>query len=337
MTRHGLATVLLSLICLILALALSRELEAGQAMRGSGLSCGLGLASVAEAAEWRYSMTVHVRLLLFWISREGVGGARISWREAPDGTRSLQLLIGSDPARAPMRINRWGYIAEHVDGSSAELIGVMTQSDERSIEQARQNLSRSGGAHAFKAIRGRVTQGEALSTVIHLLLAEEFTYRDVNVLLGRLPQAGFPVRRISVPKGVEPGFLFALKNLVHQSVESYHRSGRVDTGCKSPRLFVYHASLYELAQRSSDIIPKLTVGGRDYHEVIESRLDVRNRATGETTGFGITYGTRGAAAEIPLRIVYRPRWWFEAELILDGPDDSIRAIAEGAPWKAGYK
>ncbi len=337
MTRHGLATVLLSLTCLILALALSRELEAGPAMQGSGGNCGGGPASVGEAAEWHYSMTVRVRLLLFWISREGVGGARIAWGEAADGTRSLQLLIGSDPARAPMRINRWGYIAEHAGGSSAELIGVMTRSDEDSVEQARQSLSRPGGAHAYRAIRGRLSQGQAVSSVIHLMLPEDFTYRDVNVLLGRLPQAGFPVRRIAVPNGVEPGFLFALKNLVHQSVESYRRSGRLDTGCMGPRLFVYNATLFELAQRSSEIIPKLTVGGCDYHEVIESWFAVRNRATGETTGFGITYGTRGAVAEIPLRIVYRPRWWFEAELRLDGPGDSVPAIAEGAPWKAGYR
>ena len=53
-------------------------------------------------------MLAKVRPLLFWISKDDVGGARVSWRGDADGAFGLDLLIGSDPARAPRQINRWG-------------------------------------------------------------------------------------------------------------------------------------------------------------------------------------------------------------------------------------
>ena len=55
-----------------------------------------------------YSLTVRVRPLLFWITRTGVGSGRIVRADTGGGTRVYEFLIGSDPARAPMRINRWG-------------------------------------------------------------------------------------------------------------------------------------------------------------------------------------------------------------------------------------
>ncbi len=39
---------------------------------------------------------------------------------------------------------------------------------------------------------------------------------------------------------------------------------------------------------------------------------------GTRTAFHLTYPVSGRFAEVPVRIVYRPRWWFEAELTLEG-------------------
>jgi hypothetical protein len=44
-------------------------------------------------------------------SWNNVGGGRIRWIEEPDGEKGLEFLIGSDPARAPRNINRWGFIS----------------------------------------------------------------------------------------------------------------------------------------------------------------------------------------------------------------------------------
>jgi len=48
---------------------------------------------------------------------------------------------------------------------------------------------------------------------------------------------------------------------------------------------------------------------------------VRNRTTGFTAGFKITYGTAGAFAGIPVAATYQPNWWFKAELELDDDQD----------------
>ncbi len=332
MTRHALITSLLGLIFTLLDLAAAHEPAPAPAAHAPRTA-----TAGDEFEEWHYTMNVHIRLLLFWISREGVGGARIASRVGADGARSLHLLIGSDPTRAPMRINRWGYVAENVAGPSAELVGVMTQADERSIEQARRNLGRSTGTHAFRAIRCRLGQGEARSTVIHLSLPEDFSFRDVNALLARLPQTGPVVRTISVPDGTEPGFLFALQSLLHASVESYRRSGRADDICAKPLLFVYNASLWELTQRSSRLLSAPAVGPHRCRAAIEGRFVVRNKATGDAAEFLITYGAGDPFAEVPLRIVYRPRWWLEAELVLDGSDPASGTMAEATPWRAGFR
>ena len=78
-------------------------------------SAGNGLPVVAEHY---YRMLAKVRPLLFWISRDNVGGARIGWLGDQSGSKGFELLIGSDPARAPRKINRWGYIAEELRGST---------------------------------------------------------------------------------------------------------------------------------------------------------------------------------------------------------------------------
>jgi hypothetical protein len=31
----------------------------------------------------------------------------------------------------------------------------------------------------------------------------------------------------------------------------------------------------------------------------------------------MTYGTEGPLAEVPLRVIYQPRWWMQIELTID--------------------
>ena len=54
-----------------------------------------------------------------------------------------------------------------------------------------------------------------------------------------------------------------------------------------------------------------------FQDVIDARFQVRNRRTGHKTSFSIAYGLSGDVRERPVRIVFRPRWWMEAELLLD--------------------
>ncbi|HWF86193.1 MAG TPA: hypothetical protein VG222_15145, partial [Vicinamibacterales bacterium] len=105
--------------------------DLGAAARVPGHSpAGSGAATSGSVERHHYSIGARVRpLLVFWISRSDVGDAVVTRQIAP-GEATYALLIGSDPDRAPRRINRWGYIKEEIHGADARLVGLMTQSEE---------------------------------------------------------------------------------------------------------------------------------------------------------------------------------------------------------------
>ena len=77
--------------------------------------------------EYRYRMSAAIRPLLFWIGDSDVGGARIVWRRGEDGRRGYEFLLGSDPIRAPRKINRWGFVREELRGDGARVDRVHDQ------------------------------------------------------------------------------------------------------------------------------------------------------------------------------------------------------------------
>lgn len=275
-------------------------------------------------AEHRYTMTGRIRpLLFFWISKDGVGGGRIVWRRHADGGVAFELLIGSDPLRAPRRVNKWGYVAEAVHGPEAELIGVMTESSEQSLDEAKARLGdqAGGGIHVFKAIRSSVAANDAAVGVATVGLNRDLSYRDVSELLDVVVREtrDLELRHARLPGNTQPGFLAAVAELVHRSVDA-RRPG--SEGSRSARqsdaiAYLYNGKLYDLKLRGSEVVPTLQIGSRRYGKLLRAQFAIRNRATNEETRFELTYGTEGALAEIPVRIIYRPRWWFEAELTLN--------------------
>jgi hypothetical protein len=67
--------------------------------------------------------------------------------------------------------------------------------------------------------------------------------------------------------------------------------------------------------------------------VISSQFETRNARTGIISKFSVAYGTQGPHREIPLAIVYQPRWWLEAELQLDHAAGAAgRAAGKEMPW-----
>src|SRR6059036_364884 len=124
------------LIVVVAALAVHSDLFADRVVTAPSSSVHSG------AERHHYTIAARVRpLVVFWISRTGVGDAVVTRRRAP-GEAHYSLLIGSDPNRAPLHINRWGYIEEEIHGAEARLLGLMTESDEESIEQAEANVRR---------------------------------------------------------------------------------------------------------------------------------------------------------------------------------------------------
>ncbi len=62
----------------------------------------------------------------------------------------------------------------------------------------------------------------------------------------------------------------------------------------------------------------MQIGHTRYGDCLEADFEVRSGLTGSRTRFHLAYPTAGPLAEVPVRVVYRPRWWFEVELTLAG-------------------
>lgn len=296
------------------------------------IAFALALASVGTAQELpgdaagvrapvsrarRYQMNARVRPLLFWIRRNDVGAARITWRGDPHGAHGYELLVGSDPLKAPRRINRWGYIAEDVSGVGATIVGVMTESNAESVEEAEQLLARAGqGGYAFHAIRATVSGEQAEAEVVLLRSEQDLTFRELEPLLARVSSVDAPRRVLRIPPATTPGFLCAVAALVRETVSpSLPPAGRRARPAQ-PRTYVYNGRLYDLTMRSLEEHADFASGGRRYGPALEAEFEAFNRTTRHRTKFSIVYGRAGELAGVPLRIVFRPKWWFEAELVL---------------------
>ena len=286
------------------------------------------LATISQAAgeelpvvsEHRYRMLAKVRPLLFWISKDDVGGAKVSWRGGQDGF-GLDLLIGSDPQRAPRQINRWGYIAEEVRGSDARVLGVMKQSNEQTVADAEKQLDTEGkGGYVFRAIQGTATGHEARAGVTTVRVERDLTFRDINPLLAMVNSASDPSaesRAVALPAGTRPGFLVALSELVKQNVDGYATKASSFSPGKKAVPYVYFGVFYDLTLRGSEFLKTTTIDGKRYTDVARTDFEVKNRTTGETTRFQLTYGTSGPLSGVPVHAVYQPKWWFEVQLFLD--------------------
>jgi hypothetical protein len=271
--------------------------------------------------EYRYRMWAGIRpLLVFWIGRDNVGGGRIVLRRDEAGARGFELLIGSDPRRAPTGINRWGYIREVAWRDGAELLGVMKRSDEQSLDEAKAKVANEKGGYYFKRIDSVNAAGETKSTVSLARFEQDFTYRDLAGLLG-LMGAGAQAsatREMPVPAGARSGFLVAAADLLHADVEAYRQSNWQLRRRGPVRVtHVYNARLYDLVLVSSRLVKRRRVSGRTYDRAIEADFTSGQHGTSDPDHFSLVYGTDGRYAEIPLVITYQPRWWFKAELVLD--------------------
>jgi hypothetical protein len=275
-------------------------------------------AEGAKAEKHHYTINARVRpLLVFWIAKSGVGDAVVTRHRGTDQA-SYSLLIGSDPARTPLHINRWGYIEEEIRGAEARLLGLMTESEEDSVQQAEANVRKQpGGSHPFKVIHGTADGERSQARVASINLTEDYTLRQMHVVLDIAKRAadGGKLRVVSLPPGTRPGFLAALADAMRQPAE---RS----------IAYVYYGKLYELRRTRSATVPNLQIGQRAYGPAVAADFVITSRHDGEQTKFSMTYGTAGAFAEVPLVVSYQPRWWMQVELTIDDASDAPALVSE---------
>jgi len=261
--------------------------------------------------EHTYKMSGRIRILLLWIGRDDVGSGRIRWRAAGEDDRAYELLIGSDPLRAPGKLNRWGYLAEEVQADECAVVGVMSKSTENGIGEVKAGLNKQAGGRPFDTIRGRITPNQAFARVTTVEASSNVSYREADAVLGlTLSASSDEVKQIERPTGARPGFLSSVAELIGKSVATNARGQRLHAQTIS---YIYGDRLYELRLLDAAPLARFEHDGRTYERVIRGRFET-GRPGHAGSRFELVYGTSGAFAEIPILISYQPKWWLQVEL-----------------------
>jgi hypothetical protein len=272
------------------------------------------------AAERRYRLSAAIRPLLFWVGAKNVGGARIVWRQDGGERRGYELLLGSDPARTPRQINRWGWVREDADGPRATMTGLMNRSEDDSLDQAKAGLQ-SKGSYLFKLNRARVEDGTARAEATTVYAPQDYTFRQLDELL-HFAEATKPVPRVRagrLPPGTRPGLLFALADLVSAGVAAGRAPG--SAGPLPRRVqFTFNAGVYDLVVTSWERVGRAQYGSRTYDRLVRLEFESRNLEKGTTERFVLACGTEGPLAGVPVFVRYQPKWWFKVEGVLDAEE-----------------
>ena len=268
--------------------------------------------------EFRYRMSAAIRPLLFWIGDSDVGGARIVWRKGDDGRRGYEFLLGSDPTRAPRKINRWGFVREEQREGGAIQIGLMRKTEEKSVEEARAKVGYEG-EYVFKVIQTRVANGQARAKNTVWLVQDDYTYHDVGELLrlvGTEPQTPPSINEAAMPPGTHPGFLFAVADLVDRAVSAATGEPR-ELLEKVTTRFNFNALAYELRLRKTKWEESKEYGDHLYENLVRIDFESYNPKLKTTERFTLAVGTEGEWKGVPVYVKYQPKWWFKAEGVID--------------------
>lgn len=274
----------------------------------------------------RYRMAGRIRPLLFWMGRDRVGLARITWHEGAGGALGFELLVGTDPAVAPRGINRWGYIAEERREGDGSVLALMSRSDEASLDEvaARTTAPAEG---EFKVMHGWAEGGMAGARVTRVRPPFAPTIHDVEKLLPlvRVHVAEAAVRSRVLDAATRPGFLGTVAELIARtSSQRLPRAGttadadaRAAERGATPVPYVFAQSLYTLRLASAERVRYAVSGDKAPVAASRDRFEITNLGTGRRTEFEVVHGLDGDLAGVPLFIAWQPRWWLKVELHLE--------------------
>lgn len=277
--------------------------------------------------ERHYVMSGAVRPLLFWIGCDDIGLARIVWRGSDDGARGYELLVGTDPARAPRGINRWGFISEETLGASGSVLALMTGPHETSYEEEATAAARGASNGDFRSIRSRMQGGSTAWQLARVRTPEALTVHQIADALEymRHDASETPPRQRAVSAGSRPGFLVAVADLI-DAIAAVSREGSRSSPANAAGVqYVFGERTYELRVRAVEPVA-VSYAGRQL-PALRTSFETRTLLTGERTRFELTIGTTADTAGVPLSIEWQPRWWLKVRLRLeDRVKDSGRTL-----------
>jgi hypothetical protein len=256
--------------------------------------------------EHTYRMAGKIRMLLLWVGRDDVGSGVIKWRGG-GSHRAFEVLIGSDPQKAPSQLNKWGFIVEEIREGESSVVGLISQENDDRLSDVKADLKRRKDLRAFDTIRGRVTADEGKARVGTLHAASELTYRDVAAVLHDVcADTSLPVKRLTRRDDMRAGFLSSLSELIASTIA--RRPLR-----RIP--YIHGDTVYELRLLESTPLARFERDGRSFENVIRARFET-GRSGRRGTRFELVYGTAGALAGVPVLISYQPKWWLQVDLVL---------------------
>ena len=301
----------------------------------------VSVAEIAEAVKWiraesgtydqhDYIVSASVRLLFFWVSRDDVGQGyiRIGPHPLGGGAERVELLMGSDPAKVPMKINRWGAATEVYRPSdrTGAFFGFMKSSKGQSVSEMRAELSREdqSGKYLFDGNLTRQSQNRAVAMVVPITSDTDFTLHQLpqaeEMVVDRLGTTTRPPRVLEASDLKDcssgRGFLFTVRELIEACL----------SGLKLPqtRCYTYSGRRYTLTLQEAKSVAerkvplKLRGAAKTvesvYRDLQDAGFRITNMQTGNRTDFRLLYGTSGKLRGIPVLVEYQPNWWFKAIL-----------------------
>jgi len=259
-----------------------------------------------------YRMAGKIRVLLIWVGRDDVGSGVITWKASGED-KAYDLLIGSDPAKAPGQLNKWGYLVEEVRGGASSVVGVISQDNEDELSDVKEGLANKRGGRPFDTIRGRVNRSDAHARVGTLYAPSSLTYRDAPAVLKLvLEDRSKVIKRLDRPGGVRAGFLTSLTELVEGTVRAPLNAK--PSVVKIP--YIHGDRMYELRLLDSTRLSRFERDGRIFDHVIRGRFETARTGDRSGTRFELVYGASGPLAGIPILVSYQPKWWLQVDLVL---------------------
>ena len=256
-----------------------------------------------------YRMAGKVRVLLLWVGRDDVGSGVIKWRGGGD-EKAIELLIGSDPKRAPSQLNKWGYLVEAMHGGESSVVGLISQENDDRLSDVKADLKTRKEQRAFDTIRGFAATAEGMARVGTLYAPSHLTYHDADTVLNSvLADLSLPVKRVGRRGNVRPGFLTSLTELITSSLDKNSDNKRLQ--------YIHGDRLFELRLLDATRLARFDRDGRTWQNVIRGRFETGEAGSRSGTRFELVYGASGALTGVPILISYQPKWWLQVDLVLN--------------------
>lgn len=313
---------------------------------------GSGLAQPSDPLQelvLRYEMRGEVRLLLFWVGKDDVGGGTIAIRGSRAGSErseEVEVCFGSNPDRVPGKVNRWGYGVEkaywrNVRSDAEEVLtrtsfeGLIRHSEEGSLSEVTDSSRKEQSEQLFwyDAIRTVVERTQAVSEVRYFSDSSDFDFRKPEAVLGhyRKGVSGEPadkVRRLLNQAGayVHPfGFLSSVRYVAGVLAEALSAGNTMKSESRYEPftvVYVHNARTYRLSVDNVKLRDRFTVDGgggkviADNSSVAEVQFRLLNIPEDRKQKFKLWFPLEGELAGLPLQIEYQPRWWLRVKLKL---------------------